>query len=196
MTPSYEELLHGSTRWRLEHKGVSYLLNHHGYRNGGEFSFSEPHPGTWCFYLLLPEQMYPHRWADFAVTRKENGYECHGPAWDHDWFHSGITWSSSEPYWCRKTERLWDGAKVGCDYNHLWDGEAGYPDTFESVKRDAQRAVDALLTAHPDRRLKSGYSHRWGEPDDFYTAINGALVHKEDEIPDSYDKWQPAEASA
>lgn len=75
--------------------------------------------------------------------------------------------------------------------------ERGYPDTYESVRADAVRTVEGFLKAHPDRRLKSGYSNRWGTPDQFYTAINGALLHVEDDIPDEWVKWQrPTESKA
>tara|TARA_Y100001951_G_scaffold88698_2_gene80460 strand:+ start:3220 stop:3831 length:612 start_codon:yes stop_codon:yes gene_type:complete len=180
-TPTYEELLKGATTWRFDHKGVSFILSHHGYRTGEEYEHSEPHPGIWCYYLLIPEQMYPHRWDDFACTLGEPSgtfgrFYRHGPAFDHDMFDTEITWASSEPYFDRKTDRMWDGAKVGCDYNHLWQHEYGYPDTFASVKRDAEQTVEKFLAAHPDRRLRSSYSGTWGEPDDFYTAKNGATV--------------------
>ena len=195
MTPTYKELLKGATTWRLKHMDVDIILSHHGYRDGSEYEGAEPHPGTWCFYLIIPEEMYPHRWPDFACVRKGSGFETHGPAWDDDWFYSGITWSSSEPYWSRKENRLFDAAKVGCDYSHLWDMEQGYPQTFEWVKQDAERAVEQFLEAHPDRRLRSSWSHKWGAPDEFYRARNGGLVHKEDELPENYDSWLPAEES-
>lgn len=178
MTPTYEELLKGATTWRDSHMGVNFSLNHHGYSAGGKYPYDEPRPGTWTYYLLIPEQMYPHRWADFAVTRKENGYEYHGPAFQHEMFDTEITWSSSEPYWDRKTERLWDAAKVGCDYAHLWHHERGFPDTYESVTQDARNTVEAFLAANPDHYLRCGYSGIWGKPEEFYTAANGCIVHK------------------
>lgn len=197
-TPSYEELLKGATQWKGEHEGVSYLLSHHGYRRGDEYPRAEPSPGTWCYYLLIPEQMYPHRWAEFACTRDEkHGYESRGPAWDCVEFDSEITWSSSEPYFDRKAMRAFDAVKVGCDYAHLWHMERGYPDTYESVRADAIRTVNSLLKEHPDRKFRSGYSHVWDDADRFYTAINGALVHVDDDIPEGWARWKrPASAEA
>lgn len=193
MTPTLNELLLGSTVWRKDHNGVSFSLNFHGHRTGNEYPNAEPHPGIWCYYLLIPEQMYSHRWADFAVTRNERGYTDHGPGFEHDMFDSEITWASSEPYWDRKTERMWDGAKVGCDYNHLWHHERGYPDSFASVTLDAQRTVEAFLAKHPDRRLRCEYSGLWGEAGDFYTATNGRRVHRsqEDQFRDGWAAWRP-----
>lgn len=191
MTPSYEELLKGATTWKGSHEGVPFILSHHGYSKGDEYDGAKPHPGIWCYYLVIPEQMYPHRWSDFACTRSEYGFETHGPAFQNDFFDSEITWSSSEPYFCRKEKRMFDQSKVGCDYAHLWHSERGYPDTYESVKQDAVLTVKKFLAANPDRRIRSDYSGAWGTPDEFYTAINGRLVHLADEIPEGWDSWHP-----
>lgn len=80
--------------------------------------------------------MYPHRWDDFACSRSEHGFEHHGRAFTHEMFDTEITHASSQPYWDRKTERMWDGSKVGCDYAHLWHHEGGYSDTYNSVNGD------------------------------------------------------------
>lgn len=192
MTPTLEELLEGGTNWRKDHMGVSYLLSHHGYSAGGKYPYDDYRPGTWCYYLIVPEQMYPHRWSDFACVRDEGGWQKHGPAFEHEMFDSEITWSSSEPYWDRKTGRQWDASKVGCDYAHLWHAERGYPDTYQSVQRDAQRTIEVFLRAHPDRRLRCGYSGQWGEEGEFYTAVNGSLIHKSCEIDAEWKGWLPA----
>jgi hypothetical protein len=192
MTPTYEELLKGSTQWRGDYMGLSYLLSHHGYRKGDEYESAEYNPGTWCYYLIVPEQMYPHRWADFAVTRKESGYEQFGPAFDHDMFDTEITWQSSEPYFDRKTERTWDAAKIGCDYAHLWHRERGYPDNYTSVTADAKRTIEKFLAANPDCHVRCDYSGKWDAPDQFYTAVNGRRVHLsvESAIDDGWVGWK------
>ncbi len=187
MKPTYEELLAGATTWRKSHDGVSYILSFHGYDPDG-YRFNQ---GIWCYYLLIPEQMYPHRWQDFACVRSEDGFEQPGPAFERGMFDTEITWSSSEPYYDRKERRTFDAAKVGCDYNHLWHSEMSYPDTYQSVDRDAVLTVEKFLKAHPDRRIRSGYSGKWGKPDEFYTAVNGRFVHKDDDIPSDWDGWKP-----
>lgn len=191
MTPTLDVLLKGATTWKDSHDGVDFILSHHAHRTGTEYEGAEPHLGVWCYYLIIPEQMYPHRWDDFACTRGPSGYENPGQAFDHDLFDSEITWSSSEPYYCRKAKRMFDAAKVGCDYAHLWHRERGYPDTYDSVKQDAILTVKKFLVANPDRHFRSGYSGVWAPLDEFYTAINGALVHRTDNIPEGWDKWMP-----
>lgn len=195
MTPTYEEMLKGCTTWRGDHMGVTYILSHHGHRTGDEYPGAESNPGTWCYYIIIPEQMYPHRWTDFAVTQGEYGGN-QGPSWDHDWFDSEITWASSEPYWCRKTKRQWDAAKVGCDYAHLWHRERGYPDTFDSVTQDAKRTVERLLAVNSDRCLRCDYSGIWDDDDCFYEAVNGRRVHVSQEslIDPKWDGWKRKDA--
>lgn len=195
MTPTYEELLEGSTQWRKTHMGVAYLLSHHGHTPADwarEYS-PEGHPGIWCYYLLIPEQMFPHRWQDFACSTDENGWEHAGPAWQSDWFDTEITWSSNEPCWDRKTKRVWGGVKVGCDYNHSWHRDMGYPDTYASVNRDAQFTVEKFLTANPDRRLRCEYTGGWGKPEEFYTSVNGRQVLIGTKVHENSPGWLPAE---
>ena len=191
MTPTHKEMLKGATTWKENHEGVSIVLSHHGYSDGDEYQGARPHPGTWFYYLVIPEQMYPHRWADFACVRGPTGFETQGPAFKHDFFNSEITWSSSESYFCRKEMRMFDQSKVGCDYGHLWHMERGYPDTYESVKQDAILTAQKFLAAHPDRHVRSDYSGVWATPDEFYTAINGRTVHRSDDIPEGWETWMP-----
>ena len=189
-TPTYAELLKGATTWKESHRGISFLLSHHGYRDGTEYPGAKAAPGTWCYYLLIPEQMLPHRWQDFACTRNDRGFEEPGPAWNAVEFDSEVTWSSSEPYFDRKLKRVFDAAKVGCDYAHLWHMERGYPDTYRSVRLDAIATVESFIKTAPDRLLCSGYSGRWDRADRFYAAVNGALVHDDDEIDPEWTGWQ------
>lgn len=194
MTPTYEEMLKGATEWGQTYRDVRIVLKHHGFARGDEYQGARPHPGIWCYYLIVSEEMYPHRWQDFAVREGEYGYDEPGPAWDNVQFDSEITFSCSIPYKKRSTGERIDQVKVGCDYGHLWHEERGYPDTYQSVLSDARRTVDSLLEQHPDCRFKSEYSHRWGSEEDFYIAVNGKRVHKDDEISDSWmsNGWQPA----
>lgn len=79
---------------------------------------------------------------------------------------------------------------MGCDYAHLRHIENNYPDTFSSVNQDAIRTVEKFLKEHPDHYLKSGWSGVWGKPEEFYTAINGSLVHREDKLPEDSENWK------
>lgn len=189
MTPTYEELLEGATTWKYEHKGVSYQLTHHGYRKDKDNPYDDftNHPGIWCYYILIPEQMYPHRWNDFACTRGDHGYQSQGVGFEHDMFDTEITWSSSEPYFCTKTMKMWDGSKVGCDYNHLWHRESGYHDTHDTVKLDAIHTVDKFLKANYDYNIRCKYSGIYDTRENFYESKSGFIHNsQEKEIPEGW----------
>ncbi|MEM6668589.1 MAG: hypothetical protein AAF661_05165 [Pseudomonadota bacterium] len=192
MKPTYEEMLLGSTRWRGKAAKIDYETCFHGYREPGPEH--DGHPGIWTYYLIVPQQMYPHRWGEFKCVRKDNGFQQNGPAFDAIEFYGGITWASSEPYWDRKTKRQWDASKVGCDYCHLWDSERGYPHDYGWVRRDAENACRAFAKAHPDMNLRCDWSGVWGQSEEFYTARNGRLVHRDAVIPDEYDGWREGAA--
>lgn len=191
MRPTYEEMLEGACKWKKNHKGVTYELSFHGYRKSGVSLgfFDDGHEGIWCYYLYVPEQMYPHRFADFE-TVYQNGYGIHGPAWEQVEFNTEITWASNEVGYNRNKQSITKTAKVGCDYNHLWHGEAGYPDTYYSVNLDAINTVESFLKVNPDYHLRCNWSGVWGPKEDFYECVGGWMVHKDSNIPDEYDKWK------
>lgn len=192
MTPTYEEYKAGATQWRSNIKGVGVLLSHHGVRPEPDFITGLPHPGTWAYYILVPEQMYPHRWDDFKCIRDEHGFEQNGKAFDAVDFHGRITWASSEPYFCRKTMRHWDGVKVGCDYNHLWDADGYYSDGYDDVLHDAKISAAQFLDLNPDFHMRCAYTGVWADNAEFYQARNKAWVHQS--VADRIDvspHWKP-----
>ncbi len=111
-TPTYEQLLEDSTIWKKRHKGIEMILYHHGYIDPKHLDADHInlYTGTYCYYLLIREQMFPHRWQNLACKRSKNGFVEHGSGWNDVEFHNGITWSSSQPYWCRETQKYWDAS--------------------------------------------------------------------------------------
>lgn len=193
-TPTYQEMLQGTTTWRGEHIGVQYKLSHHGHRTGDEYKGADPNPGTWCYYIIIPEQMYPHRWKDFACA-VSNGFENPGDAFSHDMFDTEITFSETDKMMDRREGLFFDRVVIGCDYAHLCHMERGYPDTLESVRKDAMQTVEKFLAANPDRRMQSQYTGKWGDKADFFTAINGRRVHNQDDLSNASDGWKKPEAA-
>lgn len=186
--PTYEEMLEGSCKWSKNHKDINYLLSFHGYVNPKDDKlFGEGHEGTWCYYLLIPQQMFPHRWEDFKV----GAYMDHIEGFESVDFHGGITYTYNEPYYDRKTEKTWDCSKVGCDYNHLWDGESGYQGTYWSVNEDAKRSVEKFIETNPDGYYRCRWSGLWDRPENFYECVGGWMVHEESEVPEDYENWKP-----
>lgn len=201
-TPDYKTLLRGATTWREEHRQVTITLSHHGYSEGNEYPGAEPQPGTWCYYLHLTEQMFrPADWAKLWLPEV-----IHDWGISHDYyslpdldFHGGCTFYETGTGWDKTNKRKIGAIKVGCDYNHLWDREGGYWQDYDAVLRDAKHSVDVLCEVFPDRLTRCGYSHLWGEASEFYTAINGAIVHRshlEKLRADDWKAWLPADEVA
>jgi hypothetical protein len=187
---TYEELLQGSTTWNFKEGGIPYSLNYHGYREFNPMEHTYPfegHTGTWCYYLHVNKLMYPESWSQFANFRGEYGLNV-GSAWNHSDFYGGITWNSDENFWDRQSERVIEAVKIGCDYNHSWDHDAGFVNGLRSVKSDAINTCKQLLEAFPLERIRCGYSGAWVKPEDSYVAINGRTVSRLAEIPDTKDR--------
>jgi hypothetical protein len=193
MTPTLNELLQGNTTWKFEEQGVTINLSFHGYRNNSDDPYMN-HPGIWCYYIIIPEQMYPHRWNEFEPILLEYGYQHNTASFNHDQFDTEITFTSKESYFDRITNKTYSSVKVGCDYNHLWHSEQGYRDSFESVKRDAILTVTKFLKDNPDYNVRCKYSGVWDSKENFYLAFNGNYYHNsiENEIPEGWVGYKRA----
>lgn len=191
MTPDYETLLKGCTRWRGRHLDVAIEISHHGYR-ASPFA----HPGTWCYYLFLEEPMFsPEHWAELA-SRSESDYLGEVHNYDAEIYHQiefngGPTFGEITKAYNRRSKTCHEVVKVGCDYAHLWDNERGYPDTYASVLFDAKVSVRKLLELCPPVRIRCAYSGVWCAPAETYIAKNGHRVSASATVPvDSL--WSPA----
>lgn len=188
MKPDYETLLKGGTTWRAKHNGIYLSLAFHGYSEGTNYS----HPGIWCYYLHLTEQMfYPEDWKKLWLPETMTEWGPSHESWnfpDCD-FHGGVTFYEKGRMWDKHLGRQVGTIKVGCDYAHLWDRDEGYPHTYEWVLRDAKHSAEVFMKMFPNRRTCCDYSGIWGEPDEFYTAANGTMVHKSHEARPREDGW-------
>lgn len=135
------KLRHKET-WSGEHAGIVFELCN--------WSLSDEQV-VWNYYVYLSEpkltkeQLDPFWLVDefikFSATspiRRTHSYYKVGAFNEFD-FHGGITYY-------KKIEDL-EGQrciKVGCDYNHLWDAEAGHPENFDSVLADTQATCKAV----------------------------------------------------
>lgn len=191
-TPDYKTLLKSATTWREEHRGVSIQLSHHGYRDGTEYEGASPEPGTWCYYLLLTEQMFrPEDWAKLVCAERETDW---GRTYDYENFpdvdfHGGITFYEINIGWDKHQKRKVQTIKAGCDYNHSWDCDGGYWHNYDAVLGDAKASVDSLIEQFPGRLERCGYCGLWDEPSEFYTARNGRRIHKSQQAEFSEERW-------
>ena len=197
MKPTLDDFLTGSARWMGEHQSIRYELSWHGLSDYNS-------EGTWCYYLHLYEEVfYPADWAKLRLEREDkqfaNSWHRH---FNYDAFpdvepHCGWTFGEMDIY-LGKDGKDYEHVKVGCDYAHLWDRESGYWQGKNEVERDAKRSIDLLCEMFPRRRQRCGYSGRYGDPEDYYKARNGAMVHKDfaDKFDDGWAAWRPADLVA
>lgn len=200
MTPTYEEMLEGTTQWRKEYKGIAYLLSHHGYREKDDDLFMEPHPGIWCYYLLITEDMFPHRWEDFScgtldVVSSGRVYKTPSRLFEDCDFYGGITYSEDVLTWDNNSGSYKRSVKIGCDYNHSWDRDYGYYNGYSCVESDAKKTIDKFLEQNPDGYKRCKYSGVWGPEEDFYQSVGGWWVHnsRESDISEDWDNWKRIE---
>lgn len=150
MTHTYEETFSNSSNiiWKGENQGIRYKIM---YLN----LYFHDHPnfensGIWCYYIYLSELEIN----DFNLIRCERKqliynekirYFYEQPYFFNDIdFHGGITYSGNEFFNHPYHEKLIEQVCIGCDYGHYWDQEAGYPYTFDSVKRDCFNTINQI----------------------------------------------------
>lgn len=199
MKPTYKDCLDAACKWRGEHHGIEYELSWHGR--------SDHIPqGIWCWYLILTEQQfYPDDWAKLRLERQDS--EMSPGSWhrtfDYNKFpyvdpHGGWTYGEMTVF-LGKDGKEYEQVKVGCDYAHSWDRDGGYWQGREDVERDCRHSIELLCKMFPRRRERCGYSGKYDDADQFYTAMNGARVHvshKDKLKADGWDTWLPAETAA
>jgi len=174
MIPTAEQFLDSHAEWRREYRGVAYLIAWWGR--------SEYQPtGIWNMYLLLPEPMFPgdtfqrvlcpKKTTTFAGREREV-YDYMGFP-DLAGFNGGVT------YYDILSNDEGRVVKVGCDYNHLWDGERGHPENLDWVDRDARRAIDELHVLFPGLRVRCRYDHAWHDASEGRLTKHGGFVCEE-----------------
>jgi hypothetical protein len=133
-----------------EHRNIWWRISNHGRRDDNHGK------GTWCYYVFVTEhcldpELFAEFWLPATRTMERSAgystpsYDYWGPRWSDAEWHGGVTWY--------KKHGGLDGdvrsVEVGCDYNHSWDRDMGYPFDFESVLRDCHRTIDALHVLYP-----------------------------------------------
>ena len=177
MQPTRDEFLKGSTQWRFDNDGIPYIVAYHGYSDDPKW----PHPGIWCYYLLIDELLFEAKDFKKMVMKRRKNYW--GMAYDYHsfpdfHFHGGVTFYEINKSWDKKNKKEVRCLKVGCDYNHLWDEEVGYHYSLDSVKIDAELSIARLNEMFPNRKLLCKYSGWVDTKENFYVSKNGWTIHK------------------
>jgi len=191
MLPTLDDFLSSCAKWNGEHQGIRYELSWHG---RSEYSPQ----GTWCYYLrLVEEQFFPEDWKRLRMERQDRQFMGGGSwhrHWDYDSFpdlepHGGWTFGEMDIYLGRDGKEH-ESLKVGCDYAHSFDRDGGYWEGRSDVERDAKRSIDLLVEMFPRRRPRCAYSGKYDDPENFYEARNGSMIHKDQEAKLRSEKWE------
>lgn len=190
MLPTNEDFLDSCARWNGKHNGIRYELSWHG-----RSDYSPQ--GTWCYYIYVTsEEFFPEDWQLLRLSHedKQLSPESSYRRWfNYDDFpdlepHGGWTFGEMDTY-CGRDGTEQEQVKVGCDYAHLWDREGGYWQGRAAIEHDAKNSIDLLCKMFPNRRLCCAYSGKYDAADQFYTARNGAVVHKSQLSKFSEAEW-------
>ena len=186
------------SEWRQEYRGVMVKISFWGQpdmptpygpetgvlvgkRQGMNDGF-----GMWNYYLTLVPEMFVDG-KDFEkfwlpVNRTdERGrvfYDYYvSPLADLNW-HGEITYYEKHQDPDNKKRFV----KMGCDYGHFFDQEAGYPYSKDSVWFDGCRSVDALHKLFPNLKMRCGYNGK------YYSSDQGEV--------NKYGNWWSFEGTA
>lgn len=174
-----DDLSHKDT-WKGEHRGVNYEICHWGKSKDGS-GICEGH-GMWNYYITInQDQLSPDefkrvwlrvkRWYERSSGRKMLCHDYYNSILENGDFHGGITHYSK--HICPDEKYRW--IKVGCDYGHLWDMEAGYPYDIQSVQRDAKRTIDNLCMVFKFK-VHCFYMGTYHYPEEMIELENGRLI--------------------
>ncbi len=138
MNPKRKEI------WSGIHRGIPYEIAHWGLgtMNNGK--------GAWNAYIILHEMRVENfevlwkpntrqKWTPTSRERLAVDY-MDGPLHSAPW-HCGITYWSSDNDAFPGHRHM----KIGCDYNHLWDEEAGHFEDLDQVLRELLAVIDYLI---------------------------------------------------
>lgn len=135
----------------------------------GEGSMCDGH-GMWNYYITIHEaQLRTEDWAKVWLPvdsryKRSDGHE--DPSYN-DWdsilsggdFHGGVTFYAKQ----QQVDGERRSIKVGCDYGHSWDRDAGYGYDLAYVQRDALRSC-AKLAELLRPLARCSYTGRYFDP--------------------------------
>ena len=180
-----------ATTWKGEHHDVRYTIKFWGY--DAEYD----RPGTWCFYLHLPEpQWRPEDWGRFmAPPSTSELLTRHGRRhWDYDESALyGLDWHGGMTFFEITGDAPYRAIKAGCDYAHLWDEDVTYDLSY--VEHEAKACVDSLVERFTPL-VRCRWSGEYGQPEDMVPVTVGGFVlaSKRDEIP--WPRWFAPEVAS
>jgi hypothetical protein len=108
----------------------------------------------WCGYVWLDASRLPEadrglvipKARDIGLGSGRHVYTDRDTIWSGAPFHGGCTFVSVLP---DPTPGKGPYVQAGCDWNHLWDFDAGFHGAADSVERNCCEVIDWLLERFP-----------------------------------------------
>jgi len=117
--------------WRGEHQSIQYKIHKTvSYNN---------HP-LWCYYLFIPDKQVPDYFESFWLPPKLHQIGDSRPRMFHDYMDCPLAyldWHGGITFYQKHTNDEGRWVEVGCDFDHTWDREAGFPYNVKLVQREA-----------------------------------------------------------
>ena len=168
--------------WNGTHKGIAYEIVHWGVGKGRN-GINEGQ-GMWNYYVLINQEQLSaeefekvwlpvDRYIDRSDGRKQPCYNEYQSVLNHGDFHGGITHYSKHQY----PDEGYRWIKVGCDYGHLWDMEAGYHYSGTSLEWDAKHTINKLSEILRFK-LRCPWNGTYSYPEEMVKDENGQLYSK------------------
>lgn len=126
--------------WTCRYLNLTVEINH--------FQGNGDHP-NWTYYVYIPER-FTSRFDEIWLDDKFERFSPESPEHvTHDYLRSilsNVEWHCGITYYAKhgqvKGHRV---IQAGCDYDHLWDRENGYPISLAPVLNDAMQTVRELV---------------------------------------------------
>lgn len=160
--------------WHGLYRDIAFDVSHHAV---SDFQ----RKGIWNYYILIPvDQLIEADRANFVLEPHEWNRKRHGCPADVRYhyeslpdldLHGGCTFydiiGSPGP-------RV---VKIGCDYAHLWDNDAGYPADLKRCVDDAKHSIGVLWEVVPDMLRRCYYLGGFWKPGEGEETEHGWLSH-------------------
>ena len=154
------------------------IVNHSRSKYDFHSKAMEPSRGTWCYYVIVSENMLPtEEFEKFWLQPSSHRERSDGAKFPYYAYHEagfcGADWHGGVTFY-EKSGGI-DGAprrvKIGCDFGHYWDEGREYD--FAHVESEAIATVQQLADMYPFYS-RCPYSGSW-QPKDQMVEHNGKL---------------------
>lgn len=175
-TDRYRNVAYEIRRWPREKRETyrKFGFGHYIYLIEGQVPV-ELHPRVFLPEVVRDRRVWINYYAQDTIP-KELDWHCGITYYNYIQNHPGL--------------RI---AKVGCDYQHLYDD---YDPSLEMVERNAKKTIDSLWTLIPNLKVRCGWDHCWRNESEMVSDGKGifyypdCLKNMQEKLPECVNKDQ------